>query len=424
MEKFDVSYRIGDNMGSSLVAQLVPYERPDLPWDSGTPVPPGIRTLSLVCQFSAPAPGLIAWLTVRQHRASTGLHWRRGVFLRHPISIYASEALLELHTATELSVEVRAPSPDFFFNVLRDTVENLIEDRWLGIDFSFWVPCPTRLTDGTLCPARFQLKGLLDYRERGHTSYPCLQCQTEHDAGRLLTGFPAQDMPLQSRLDSLHEQISDIANSVDELKYHSADTAESVRLLLGMAGAEVTDCPRLFTLTPKPAKGVQRLIRRYKREYRLVLWCEHPDCLHPWSAASYDISSVKDWLVNVADYTVLVFKALRIAVPIALATDIIPNLDLLKEAQEEIELMESLIDELTSRDIADNQEVTEFATAERPTRVHAAAARAFQASMFRRDQYRIFGGLRRYIGPSGEPLWICPTHSKEYDPGLPEIPVS
>ena len=85
MEKFDVSYRIGDDKRSSLVAQLVPYERPDLPWDSEVTVRPGDRSLSLVCRFSAPPPGLIAWLTVRQHRASTGLHWRRGVFLRHPI---------------------------------------------------------------------------------------------------------------------------------------------------------------------------------------------------------------------------------------------------------------------------------------------------------------------------------------------------
>ena len=41
-------------------------------------------------------PGLMAWLTVRHHRASTGRHWRTGVFLRHPIAAYDSEALLEL----------------------------------------------------------------------------------------------------------------------------------------------------------------------------------------------------------------------------------------------------------------------------------------------------------------------------------------
>jgi internalin A len=422
MEKFDVSYRIGDDKSSSLVAQLVPYERPDLPWGSGEPVHSGVRALSLVCQFSAPAPGLIAWLTVRQHRASTGLHWRRGVFLRHPIPTYASEALLELRSATELSVEVRAPSPDFYFNVLRDTIENLIEDRWPGMDFSMHIPCPTRSPDGTVCSARFPLKGLISYRERGHTAYSCLQCETEHDVSSLLTGFPAKDVPLQSKLDDLHGQIVSLATSVDELKYHSADTAESVRILLGVAGTEVTDCPRLFTLAPKPAKSLQRLIRSYKREYRLVLWCEHPECLHPCLKASYDISSLR--FADVAEYAILVFKALRVAVPIALAGDVILNPELLKEAELEIELMESLVDDLPSGSIEEEQESTAFGTNGRLTRVHAAAARAFRVFMFRRDPYHIFGGLRRHVGLSGELLWICSDHAKYYDPGLPDIPDS
>jgi hypothetical protein len=33
MEKFDVSYRLVDSEDHSLVAQLVPHERPKLPWD-------------------------------------------------------------------------------------------------------------------------------------------------------------------------------------------------------------------------------------------------------------------------------------------------------------------------------------------------------------------------------------------------------
>ena len=35
MEKFDISYRLAETL-LSLVAQLVPYEPPDLPWDIGT----------------------------------------------------------------------------------------------------------------------------------------------------------------------------------------------------------------------------------------------------------------------------------------------------------------------------------------------------------------------------------------------------
>ena len=94
MEKFDVSYRIHDDADRSLVPQMVPYDRPTLPWDSRTVVSPRIRRLAMVCRLSEPVPGLIAWLTVRHHDAAAGLHWRNGVFLRHPIAAYASEALL------------------------------------------------------------------------------------------------------------------------------------------------------------------------------------------------------------------------------------------------------------------------------------------------------------------------------------------
>ena len=140
MEKFDVSYRLEGDELHSLVAQLVPHERPILPWQPRTQPPAGIRMLALVCRLSEPVQGLIPWLTVRHHRASTGLHWRRGVFLRHPINAYASEALLELRHPRELAVEVRAPSPDLYFNVLRDSIEDLINRRWPGISDAYSLP--------------------------------------------------------------------------------------------------------------------------------------------------------------------------------------------------------------------------------------------------------------------------------------------
>ena len=43
MEKFDISYRLEDDETRSLVAQLVPHQRPTLPWQPDTPPPAGIR---------------------------------------------------------------------------------------------------------------------------------------------------------------------------------------------------------------------------------------------------------------------------------------------------------------------------------------------------------------------------------------------
>ena len=211
---------------------------------------------------------------------------------------------------------------------------------------------------------------------------------------------------MQSRLDSLHGQIANIASSVDDFNHYSADTAESVRLLLGMAGTEVTDCPRLFTLTPKPAKHIQRFIP-YKREYRLMLWCEHPGCLHPWSPASYEYRLLRDWLANIAEYAVLVFKALRVAVPVALAADTIISPELMKQASQEIKLMESLVENSPTQ-LAQTTMKRRHLMMPKAYSNPCGSARAFRAFMFRRDPYQVFGGLRRYIGPSGNRFGYAP----------------
>ena len=148
MEKFDISYRIEGDETRSLVAQLVPLRRPALPWQLDSAPSAGIRTLTLVCRMSEPAPGLISWLTVRHHLDSTGSYWRRGVFLRHRIAAYGSEALIELRDSAELVVQIRAPSPDMYFNELRGSIEYLIALRWPGLAYRLYIPCPgPQLTD-------------------------------------------------------------------------------------------------------------------------------------------------------------------------------------------------------------------------------------------------------------------------------------
>jgi internalin A len=137
MEKFDISYRIPDE-DRRLVAQMVPYERPALPWDGGAD-PHHYRSLTLICRLSEPVDGLISWFTVRHHHYSVGRHWRRGVFLKHPE--HGSEALLVEgeRRGRDLTLSVRGPSPDNFFNVLREGLEFLIKRRWKGLDYELLV---------------------------------------------------------------------------------------------------------------------------------------------------------------------------------------------------------------------------------------------------------------------------------------------
>ena len=39
-----------------------------------------------------------------------------------------------------------------------------------------------------------------------------------------------------------------------------------------------------------------------------------------------------------------------------------------------------------------------------------------------KDQTQEWGRLRRVLSATGDYLWVCPTHYRVYDPGLPVLP--
>ncbi|SCL71273.1 COR domain-containing protein [Micromonospora peucetia] len=448
MEKFDVSYRLEDGE-RSLIAQLVPFERPVLPWGASTPVPDGLRVLRLTCELDESAPpGLVAWLTVRHHDASTGRHWRRGVFLRHPIDAYRSEALVELHTDQALTVEVRAPSPDLFFNVLRDSLERLLTTRWPGLAFRLFVPCPTGDADGVGCAGRFPLDGLIKFRERSaapapvreatavrageperdpmqRLSLPCLTCQHDHDVTGLLTGFVPPTLlgdelnRLERRMGTLTREVGQIGGHLADAASFAADSAHHLRQVVKAVGTEVTDCPRLFTVATLPPTG-WRWFWFTRRPIRITLWCEHPGQWHTWDGASYQLDQPRQWLRASAPYLNLMFKTLRLVHPVAtsMAAFVAPDLS---GVQRELNLMKALIDTLPTAVVDDAAPV---GTDARHTLSPAegAALRSFRVLLSQLDPAQTFGGLSRVFTPAGEFLWVCPRHRPLHDPGLPVLP--
>jgi internalin A len=418
MEKFDISYRIEDDETRSLVAQLVPLKRPSLTWDQASIPSAGVRTLTLLCRMSEPAPGLIQWLTVRHHRDSTGVYWRQGVFLRHRIAAYGSEALVELRSSTELDVQVRAPSPDLYFNVLRDSIEVLISRRWPGLSYRLYVPCPGMTAGGSPCTGVFPLDGLLRQREGGQATVTCMDCPATPDISALLTGFTGPAVSIAAELEQVSSRLTDLTTGITSVQGQAAQIADTVRRMHQIVGTEITDCPRLFTLATSRLTGVRRALIR-QDHYQLTLWCEHPGYEHPWKPATYDLDTPKEWLTQIAPYAVLVFRTLQLIVPLtgAVAIAALPAAQQ-GGAQTHLEVMKAIIADLPAAQGAQAKKTPTQVTGQL-TAAEGAALRAIRAVIFQHDQLHAFGGLRRVQAPAGELLWVCEQHYPDYDPGLP-----
>jgi len=429
MEKFDVSYRIPDE-DKSLVAQLVPYEEPPLPWRHDTDVLDGRRSLSMVCQMTEAAPGLIAWLTVRNHRFSTGRHWRRGVFLEH--REHAAEALFTLDDDRELVLAVRAQSPDYLFSILRDTVETLIARRWHGLAYKLLIPCPGMRPDGSSCQGRFGLDTLERWRERNRPTIDCHECDEPQSVTELLTGFKGPEAPITQVLAAVEEHTEELKAEIrrqatliktdyrDLATANAAETANQLRILLRAVSTELPGCPRLFTLVPRRRKGRER-IDSTKDYWRLTLWCEHPSHEHPWPAAEYEFPQPKEWFRTIAPYVVMISNLLRLVVPVAsAAVEAALPYDRRQTVQADLDLMKTVAEKaLPTKLRSDSAQ----AWRQMGTKAEGATLRGLRALLVSLDPAMTFGDLRQVLSPSGDVLWVCPQyHYQEYDPGIPQLP--
>jgi internalin A len=404
MEKFDISYRIESDL-YSLVAQLVPYLRPAVPWELSTAVSTDQRELRLLCRMDDEPPGLIAWLTVRNHRFSTGAHWRKGVFLSHQ----HHQALIELRSPQELSVSVRGRSPDHFFHILKDGIEYLIRQRWPGLSYEFWIPCSRPVGENEGCQGLFEYSDLVRAREVTKRTLECRKCFQDIDVSQLLTGFEAPQAPIEQQLVEVQRLLS---NGVAL----QSETSEVVRRLLRAVAAETPECPRLFSIEPMQSKWSDIGMLRMK----LRLWCEHPGCEHS-VGQPMEFKKSKDWFRKVAPYLDVVARTLRLVVPLAgPAVEIALSDSDAKLVAPELKEMEKVCAYFLAGQLDAGFDGSK--THEGFTRAQGSALREFQVLLLEVDKSKTWGGLRRVQASTGDYLWVCPEHYAQYDPGLPRLP--
>lgn len=228
--------------------------------------------------------------------------------------------------------------------------------------------------------------------------------------------------PLSAALDQIHDQLADIRIGITNVQGQAAEIAETVRRVQRVVSSEITDCPRLFTLEETRVAGI-RQARFYQRHYRLTLWCEHPEYWHPWKPATYDLNPPKEWLAKVGPYMALVFRALQLIVPLAgsIAVTLLPQ-EQMAEAQARLQVMTTLVADLPGDMECKPGGGNVDQAADRLSTIEGQGLPALRAILFEHDELRAFGGMRRVQASSGDLMWVCPDHYREYDPGLPIVP--
>ncbi len=433
MERFDVSYRLGDAPGERhLVGQLVPATRP--PSEAFPKRRLGEQVVKRRYVLEEEPPGLMAWLIVRTSHHATDWYWQRGVVLEHPKS--RSRALLELRdpdpdgqatAAPTLALTVYAPAPDYLLHVLSDTVEALLRHRQPGLGYQLRVPCRYR------CRGWFALETLRQHHDTGIHTVTCKACGRTQNTGLLLTGVATP--PRRGRAADLwrDEQLYDFEDRIvgrvteavgeevgrrlgeteEKLAAHIAKAAETLRRLLRewtRQNEESTGCPRLFTLTPLAKHGLDKLTVG-RDAYELVLWCEHLDQPHPWPRASYEVHQAADWLAGFAPHALRVLDALRLALQLAVPGVTLTGGADYKAVAERLEAMNKLLNLLPDR-LPDQP--AGLGLASEPEPAEGAGLRALRALLDTVDGGRGYGGLEVGHTAADDTLWLCPRHRRHY----------
>ncbi|NOT02643.1 MAG: hypothetical protein HOP29_18715 [Phycisphaerales bacterium] len=481
MELHDISRRLpGDR--TSIITQLVTYERPPLPWEPATPTDSMQLSLRFAMTDEAPL-GLIAWFTARCHRWRVDrMQWRDGVFLNHE---HGNEALVELSDDKKLlTLTVRGPFPSAFLNLLRDGLEVLIREEWPNLKYELLIPCPGDTKEPAPCPdhGTFKLHKVEQAFRKQIESIQCTDCFVQHLPDRLLLGFVPPTRAPADVFDELTVRIAAAVAGLDaataavradsasfraatdsfraatvrerssaNLSAHIADDVDkklapafaalrneltyNTRWILRTMLSPANDGPRLFHVEPVEKKGWERF-KLGTDKLRIVLWCEHTGHEHPCECDPlYVVDQPKRWLIRIAPTLSIVTKILRPSVSILAAAAGLPIPYLPADLKPKLDFMASLTDALVKdHDPNESSEFGGYRPDERLTLDDVRGRgydpivegyRQVQRFISEQDEKRNvapFAGLRRVATPENDILWVCPTHHREYDPGLPIVP--
>ncbi|BAT54696.1 leucine-rich repeat-containing protein [Nostoc sp. NIES-3756] len=455
MERFDLSYKVVLNPAepstTSLIAQLVPDQRPELPnW--GEQPEPGDRQQVQICRIVdsrgqfAVAEGLFYQLIVRLHKYSLGrknyadsIHWQRGLMLDND---YNGRALLE-YVGTDVKITVRAAYPERFLSYLTEEIKWLVENFWEGLRCNVMVPCIATCGMNTPGHGLFEVQKLIDSKKKNRDDYPCpvSGCGEWQNIDQLLNNAPTSQPPSQAigiehfrgivkeELKVIRQDLV-ILDRRDEERFQKLSQEQRTILsqvdqefaaLMQMLTDEAKDGPRLFSFKPVDPKFFDRP-KWISAKFQLTLWCEHArqplPALNPHDQKKgvYEIVLPREWFTKAIPFLKLLTGTLSLVLPVAgSATKLMLDDTTYKGIEEQLDLGQKAIEStLKGGDMAlagDSKSDSRFLEGD-AIRAQGSILRELHALLKEKDPS--FGGLVRVQNKRREFLWVHPQFVDEY----------
>ncbi|MCC5665284.1 leucine-rich repeat domain-containing protein [Nostoc sp. CHAB 5784] len=421
MERFDLSYRTQENRDLSLVVERLPLDPPNYEhkWQQIKQAGECLE-ISMKFQLNTIPAGIPTWFIARQHRFTTGIHWRNGVLFT-----YEQEQHLALVEAVKsdryIKLTVRGPNPLNFFVLLRDGMEVTLA-RFPGLDIKRTISCLGH--NGQPCTHEFDYKQLSQRWEKKKKTIECPEAMEDVSVPELLYGLNWNtENAVLERIDQLEKTV------VDTVVDGQAVILDEFKNLRELAQREFTNafrreqakidshCPNVFVLRPRGAKAWQKNLTGQKLE--LQLYCQAPGCWHPTQEGGlYEINEPAKWLRVTAPYLGRLFRILKYAAPIVGPfVSLVNEQEFEKVFKNDLEFTKELAAKLPELKQSEDLELAnKIARGEDldPERADGAALRALRQLLEEKDPQQHWGGLKNILTPEGHYLWLCEHHASKY----------
>ncbi|EBA13643.1 leucine-rich repeat domain-containing protein [Roseobacter sp. CCS2] len=180
----------------SLIPQLVPSEKPKLPWCDPNDLEQDDRVLRMEVKVVPAIDGFMSHLIAALEpyhfytKDGTGAFWQSGIFLKDTEGRFRNEALIELNTERNFfSIKIAASGeePGFLLQQIDASIAECLK-FWPGAKREDKIRCPHRVGDH-LCQGDFKLSSVERWLARDMENAICHECDQVSRPSDLIYGL-------------------------------------------------------------------------------------------------------------------------------------------------------------------------------------------------------------------------------------------